>query len=1167
MPSVRAVVHHQPFASAPEDSESSGSSEFGATGTPRQAPPVCLEGTLLLRKCRTSDNLKSWRYAYVILDMTNGGALSCYKQKPPNSSLSDAWLQAPTTIPSNNNHNNNNNNQKNPRNWFRRQKKNKIPSTMSSRHVGEDTDTQPRIHLPAHVNWIAKDIQNNPSGFVIEIPSDEPLLPYFSSEPQDGGMFDPDLYSQSSYHSSDASEQQLALPEDLANDVNRASEKGQNFRIYFKCSRTANEKVLWLRAFEQTERLSMDLYRQSGVVRNLFANSALIMSHSRVRTAMGQRFAQEGRVLDDQSEVPHSDDSFHENASIHEDPVVNLRMRTNSKGMNCVKEYLVYPHYAYPNRWMTNAELYAEMMKPSTTFHDLRLKNPNAEAEKREIGTLKVELLQCVGLPALDFASETDAVAYMVCGSYAFASDVIWNRLNPMWLARTRRACIFPLFHAYARLFVGIFDDDGKGEKDDYAGRVVLDVASLRPNTTYDVMMPLRQSGHVYSRQPRGSVRLRFSVHYRSEREAVLSYLPKSFNLMAPKRPEDDVTVICGDEKAFRNVAITVHGLHLPGRFSMDKWKATMREVNFVRKVTMNILRDLIVEIVLWKNPAVSALVFAAWMHSSYRGKFSLVPLYSVSFVLLLMIRTYFFYGSDGPVQNGLIPPSWEELFTALVRGGNTPRIEPLKLKPRRLPTRKGGWPVDVQPQTHKQRGRWLFALLGFKNCLDEGARPEEYQMEFSYSQGLKDPVTGKTLYPQFTVKESLVPKSSLMSRSKRKDSVPDLDTDNLLQDVMAPPAPKKLPQRMTMDFLSRTGKKERKKTERRKSYPSPDAVSSLLPILPGVSSHSVLRGNALAGSSHHKREDIPSRLQFPEQNADAKERTTKLKLNEELVVLRDRVHQVTGNAFNDRTHIVRRKDATYFGHKVGRVEAELERLLNTGQYSSPNPVVARVGLYVEPLISAVHDGLALARSLYNIVTWRDPIMSFWVSLLLLAIVLILAVFPWRLFFLATGCVVVGPQNYIIRVMNERGSTPSFVTNWFARRKETKEAKEDQLRERSRDVDVPKDQPVLTCHTSDNSPPLRLSMNDVHPRDVHEVSVPYSQFMYHRMYDWPPEPEYTRCEPTKMMPGMAAVRRTGISMSSHGNLVRSHSMLPGDTGPLRGRSFTGGSVVHSGSFS
>ena len=203
-------------------------------------------------------------------------------------------------------------------------------------------------------------------------------------------------------------------------------------------------------------------------------------------------------------------------------------------------------------------------------------------------------------------------------------------------------------------------------------------------------------------------------------------------------------------------------------------------------------------------------------------------------------------------------------------------------------------------------------------------------------------------------------------------------------------------------------------------------------------------------------------------------------------------------------------------------MNTELERLLNIGQYSSGNPVVARVGLYVEPIISAAHSGLCLSRVIYNIVTWRDPILSFWISLLLLAATLILAVFPWRLFLFVTGLVIMGPQNFVLRIMHKQDRAPKFLEDFLEKQKNRRKRK-------SKDIasdDVPRNQPIISCHTSDNTPPAVVTFDVVQPSEVHEVCVPYSQLMHHRMYDWPPEGAFSRCEPTAEVERRANRTRT-----------------------------------------
>ena len=171
-------------------------------------------------------------------------------------------------------------------------------------------------------------------------------------------------------------------------------------------------------------------------------------------------------------------------------------------------------------------------------------------------------------------------MCYFVCGPFAFASDVIDGFLSPVWPSKSRRACIFPVFHAYQKLFVGVFDDDGAGQNDDFAGRVVIDLARLRPNSVYDIFLPLRQYQNTYVKKSRGVIHLRLRVEWEDERKAFLSYLKR------PKKTKqlgNALTVNCADYKAFRNVVLTVQGKDVPGRYKPVVQKGLQREMKLYK--------------------------------------------------------------------------------------------------------------------------------------------------------------------------------------------------------------------------------------------------------------------------------------------------------------------------------------------------------------------------------------------------------------------------------------------------------------------------------------------------------------------------------------------------------------------------------------------------------
>jgi hypothetical protein len=359
--------------------------------------------------------------------------------------------------------------------------------------------------------------------------------------------------------------------------------------------------------------------------------------------------------------------------------VSDIEKLAQKRGSNTVEErFKVVPDYAYPNTRLNREELRQEMNKKSAYFHDLA-DILTANVRNGVVGQLSVEILQCFGLPKPDLIGETSAFCIAVCGNTAFKTDVMPPVANPMWLCKMRRACAFPIQTAYDRLNIGIFGQSNNDKKDGFAGRVVVDISRLRPECTYDVTLPLRESAQVYSRHQRGAIRFRFHLHWYSERAAMLSYLPKRMPKIAPN---ESVTIQCGDAKSFQNVARVVHGNHMPGRFTMKQLEATIREINFTRIHVLRYMRKReFRDTMQWQNPAISGFVFAAWMHSVYTASVAYLPGHLLTFLLLHLWKNYAVYAMDSPVQNGFQAATWEEMFLALTRGTNgRSYIEPLEM-------------------------------------------------------------------------------------------------------------------------------------------------------------------------------------------------------------------------------------------------------------------------------------------------------------------------------------------------------------------------------------------------------------------------------------------------------------------------------------------------------
>lgn len=840
-----------------------------------------------------------------------------------------------------------------------------------------------------------------------------------------------------------------------------------------------------------------------------------------------------------------------------------------------------------------------------------------------------------------------------------------------------------------------------------------------------------------------------------------MSYIPKKIRIPLPQntKPNLDTTVLCSDQKAFRNIAITIHGANLPGKFTFQQMRgkgryiiwlsstsesvplflfytcrviprafaltnlfcpcsflrpatippsslAAIREINFTRKYIFTSLRMWFKETRHWEFPAVSAFIFLAWMHCVYENQFSLVPAYLVLYFVLQLMCNYAKYGIDGPGNRGFVPPSWEEMFAALVRGRDPDyrAIEPLEMGLRPLPlTRRrtpesstelfdDAGPSDYMVSTHVPRGKALFRALGFLDKQNDfSLAAEENHLEFPFAKGAD--------YPKFTVKDSLVLRNGDVSNDACGDvcsgsmssfqpgssatrgdslSIPRLTFDPKQEHMRS----MEFPDIMRKDssglhdfdeeeenFATRravvaSGKHMGKKaastitktatglTEMSISTISKTAtgiseVSGLhhvvspiaqgikpvaKPIAQGISSgvsmgvqgissgvsmgvqgissgvsmgvqgissgasmgvHGISSGvsmgvsavssgiNGVSGAAHlmmgpsnkpsqsfrrrigtennfmnsgrpsihrlgselkrpprprrqssappsieSKLSDIepileepavtvpPKRkeetISFPEQNVDVEGPSTGKKLTEDLDEIKDKMHEMTWNLFNDKLYVVKNPDACYFGdakkpekRRKTDVSKEIDKLMRVKQYSNSNPFVARVGLYVEPIIGSAYSFLCVFRAGFNVMTWRDPMLTFWLSVFCSALSAILFIFPWRIFLFGLGFFLVGPQNWVIRILREKGHLPPLPP------RKQKDSDEDDF-----ESGVPVDQPVFTSSDRQSgSKRLKNSSDEkdkVDPREVHRVVVPYSPLIYHRFYDWPPEPQYAQ---------------------------------------------------------
>ena len=162
------------------------------------------------------------------------------------------------------------------------------------------------------------------------------------------------------------------------------------------------------------------------------------------------------------------------------------------KGPN--KQFRVKPAYCFDHPvYMTDSEIHQLMLQPSRNVQFLdsyiapsskRTKRMDVRGETERIwgttddgrvGSLRVEVLGCMGLAPVS----PDVSVYLICGDVPFATDVLPSCRSPRWPPNCKRAAVFPVHHAYARLFAGVFASKKDKTNDQFCGRVVIDLAAL----------------------------------------------------------------------------------------------------------------------------------------------------------------------------------------------------------------------------------------------------------------------------------------------------------------------------------------------------------------------------------------------------------------------------------------------------------------------------------------------------------------------------------------------------------------------------------------------------------------------------------------------------------------------------------------------------------------
>lgn len=151
---------HEPHSSAADEKDEmtadSNSLDIQASGSDAE-DPVSLEGILFTRKGRSSGHASwSWKRRFVFFNFTDGGSIEIYKE-PSDTSANAGAAQQPTSV---------------LRTVYSRM------HIRSSHREHSKASGKLEIDITADLPWVAKDVENDPSSFVLEIstsPEDDDL--------------------------------------------------------------------------------------------------------------------------------------------------------------------------------------------------------------------------------------------------------------------------------------------------------------------------------------------------------------------------------------------------------------------------------------------------------------------------------------------------------------------------------------------------------------------------------------------------------------------------------------------------------------------------------------------------------------------------------------------------------------------------------------------------------------------------------------------------------------------------------------------------------------------------------------------------------------------------------------------------------------------------------
>jgi hypothetical protein len=152
--------------------------------------------------------------------------------------------------------------------------------------------------------------------------------------------------------------------------------------------------------------------------------------------------------------------------------------------------------------FLSEEEMLHEMFQPSSNWIEC------GTDTKESLGTVYLEILRCEGLPNMDsgesFGNKTDAFVCAIFEESLVQTDVIDDRLSPMWMPWSQRAFCFHIRHPLSQMFISVNDFDLGPTGHEGIGKIVVNLNHFEADVVYTLKYKIHPASNIYDREVSG---------------------------------------------------------------------------------------------------------------------------------------------------------------------------------------------------------------------------------------------------------------------------------------------------------------------------------------------------------------------------------------------------------------------------------------------------------------------------------------------------------------------------------------------------------------------------------------------------------------------------------------------------------------------------------------